>query len=47
MTKKGVAALIAAILGLLAAYPELKSSVQEMVNDIMWALQQLRQVGAG
>ena len=41
MKKREIAAVIAALLGLVAAYPQLKSSVQEIVNDLIWLLSQL------
>lgn len=41
MKKKDIAVLIVALLGLLAAYPQLKSSVLELAADITWLLSQV------
>ena len=39
--KKEIIGLIATLLGLVAAYPTLKSSIQEIITDIIWLLGQL------
>lgn len=39
--KKEIIGLIVTLLGLVATYPTLKASIQEIITDIIWLLGQL------